>query len=162
MTDHWQHYPEDYILAAGDSSAQHQEWGYQEMDARGLQVKQATEAARLMLANDTNCLARCKPLADEHYTTPDLTWAEQGLVTEWRHGADPVGSDLHPLCLELAVQDALTGPKCVPESCGRTCKRVPVTRLCLRSAQGATRRLMADESAPAPDKHLLVDHTREP
>lgn len=46
MADLRQHYPKDYILIAGDFNAQHQEWGYQKIDARGLQFKQATETAR--------------------------------------------------------------------------------------------------------------------
>ncbi|KAG0413323.1 hypothetical protein HPB47_009511 [Ixodes persulcatus] len=149
MTNLRQRYPRDRLLVAGNFNAQHQEWGYQKINSRGLKIREAAEAARLMLANDPDYLTRCSPRADQWDSTPDLTWADEGLVTEWRCGTDPMGSDHYPIWLELST-DGRTARSRQTRAVDWDAFRkvvaeyeegVPVTRRLSWAAQAATRLL---------------------
>lgn len=92
--------------------------------------------ARLTLANDPDYPARCSHRTDQRDTTPDLTWADQGLVTEWRCGPESMGSDHYSIWLELCTDGRtarLRQTKAVDWDAFRKVvveyeERVPVTR----------------------------------
>ncbi|KAG0410077.1 hypothetical protein HPB47_012789 [Ixodes persulcatus] len=65
--------------------------------------REAAELAHLTLANDLDYPTRHGLHEGQRDTTPDLTWADSRLVTDWRCGPDPMGSDHYPIWLELST-----------------------------------------------------------
>ncbi|XP_042143361.1 uncharacterized protein LOC115310606 [Ixodes scapularis] len=163
LMDLRQRYPRDRLLVAGDFNAHHPDWGYSTANARGARLKEAAELAHLTLANDLDYPTRHGLHEGQRDTTPDLTWADSRLVTDWRCGPDPMGSDHYPIWLELSTggkagRSRLT--QAVDWDAFRkavaTCEdAVPVTAKLLRAAQAATRNLEVEDQDPVPDKHLM-------
>lgn len=77
--------------------------GYARDSVRGKHLSDETEAAGLVLANDTAYPTRHGLHAGQQDTSPDLTWSTPGLVHEWRCGLDTMGSDHYPIWLELNI-----------------------------------------------------------
>ncbi|KAG0413173.1 hypothetical protein HPB47_009671 [Ixodes persulcatus] len=163
LMDLRQRYPRDRLLVAGDFNAHHPDWGYSTANARGARLKEAAELAHLTLANDLDYPTRHGLHEGQRDTTPDLTWADSRLVTDWRCGPDPMGSDHYPIWLELST-GGKAGRRRLTQAIDwdafrkavATCEdAVPVTAKLLRAAQAATRNLEVEDQDPVPDKHLI-------
>ncbi|KAG0427248.1 hypothetical protein HPB47_025691 [Ixodes persulcatus] len=157
LMDLRQRYPRDRLLVAGDFNAHHPDWGYSTANARGARLKEAAELAHLTLANDLDYPTRHGLHEGQRDTTPDLTWADSRLVTDWRCGPDPKGSDHYPIWLELST-GGKAGRRRLTQAIDwdafrkavATCEdAVPVTAKLLRAAQAATRNLEVEDQDPA-------------
>lgn len=156
-------YPGERLLAAGDFNAHHPHWGYEKSSIRGEHLLEAMERAGLMLVNDLDFPTRQALHTRQKDTTPDLTWATQNLVTDWHCQADLMGSDHHPIWIQLA-----TGPPAKRKkkrsitdwSHFRVCLRESATDLPIdlkikRACREASRDMNLRADVPTPDAHLL-------
>ncbi|KAG0421497.1 hypothetical protein HPB47_002609 [Ixodes persulcatus] len=133
-----QRYPRDRLLVAGDFNAHHTDWGYSTANARGAWLKEAAELAHLTLADYPTFHGLNEGQRD---TTPDLTWADSRLVTDWKAGRRRLTQAIDWDVFRKAVA---------------TCEdAVSTTAKLLRAAQAATRNLEVEDQDPVPDKHLI-------
>lgn len=97
----------------------------------------------------------------EHYS--GRHFGDKRLVTEWRFGPDPMGSDHYPVWIRLSMdgrkalshQSKVVDWDAFRQVVAEYDEGVPVARRLCWAAQAATRLLEVDPMIPTSDKHLI-------